>query len=80
MKMVSLCDQDQNVVLDEAIYQYMAQYLRTMFNRHPKVEKAKGRATKEAIIDEDEQNLAIQMKKAGAGDSDNAMTYTEPKA
>lgn len=69
---IVLCDQDQNVVLDEAIYQYMAQYLRTMFNRHPKVEKAKGRATKEAIIDEDEQNLAIQMKKAAANNQNES--------
>jgi len=33
-----------------------------MFNIHPKVEKAKGRATKEAIIEEDRMNLAMRQK------------------
>lgn len=35
----------------------MSQYIKTMFNIFPKVEKARGRATKESIIWEDQENL-----------------------
>ena len=34
-----------------------------MFNIYPKVEKAKGKATKEAIIEEDRMNLNLEIKK-----------------
>lgn len=46
----------QDIVIDQNIYLKMSQYLRTMFNIFPKTERAKGRATKEAIIWEEEEN------------------------
>lgn len=45
------------ILINEAIYTDIADYLRTMFNIYPKVEKAKGQATKEWIIEEDRMNL-----------------------
>ncbi len=48
---------DGQVVIAQDDYLEISQYIRIMFNIFPKVEKAKGRATKEAIIWEDEQNL-----------------------
>jgi hypothetical protein len=56
--------------LDDLTYIYeidyikIVEYLRYMFNIHPKVERAKGKATKRAIIDEERMNLmAAQTKK-----------------
>ena len=51
------------IQIDESIYNCMVGYLRAMFDIHPKVEKARGKATKEAIIFEEEMNLKIAAKK-----------------
>lgn len=48
-----LVNEEQSIIIDETSYLKMAEYLRTMFNIFPKVEKAKGKATKEALIQED---------------------------
>lgn len=45
----------QDIEIDEDTYLRISQYLRTSFNIFPKTERAKGRATKEAIIWEEEQ-------------------------
>lgn len=50
---VVLFNNEQNVLIDEEVYNHMANYLRTMFNIFPKVEKAKGRTTKEWMIEEE---------------------------
>ena len=50
-------------VIDEETYHVIAEYIRTMLNQHPKTERAKGRATKEAIIEEDRMNLEFAKKK-----------------
>ena len=42
----------------------MFKYLRKMFNINPKVEFAKNKATKEAMIWEEEENLKIQHQKS----------------
>jgi hypothetical protein len=52
-----LMNDDQTLIIDEYKYMHMREYIRLMFNQYPKVEKAKGRATKEAIIDEERINL-----------------------
>lgn len=62
-EVLTLYNQEQEIEIDEETYLHIAEYLRLMFNIHPKVEKAKGKATKEAIIDEDRMNLNIEMKK-----------------
>lgn len=60
---LTLYNKEQNIEINEYTYMHIAEYLRLMFNIYPKVEKAKGRATKEAIIDEDRMNLNLEMKK-----------------
>lgn len=54
---IVLYDPEQDLEIDEATYQKLAWYVRNMFNIFPKNEFAKGRATKEAIIDEDRMNF-----------------------
>ena len=56
VKDIVLLNAEQKVVIDEDIYTHMSNYLRTMFNIFPKVEKAKGKTTKEWMIEEDIQN------------------------
>ncbi len=60
---VVLLNHEQEVLIDEEIYNHMASYLRTMFNMHPKVEKAKGRTTKEWMIEEEILNSQNQKPK-----------------
>lgn len=52
-----LYNQEQNYLIDEKTFNTMSAYLRTMFNIFPKVEKAKGKTTKEWMIMEDKQEL-----------------------
>lgn len=52
-----LYNQEQNYLIDEKVYNTMSAYLRTMFNIFPKVEKAKGKTTKEWMIMEDRQEM-----------------------
>lgn len=54
---------DPTIQIDEEVYGRIVDYLRTMFDVHPKVEKAKGKATKEALIWEDEMNIKNALKK-----------------
>lgn len=60
---LTLYNKEQNIEINQQTYIHIAEYLRLMFNIHPKVEKAKGKATKEAIIDEDRMNLNLEIKK-----------------
>ena len=45
-------------IIRENEYIEIAEYIRTLFNIHPKVEKAKGKTTKKWMIDEDKMNMA----------------------
>jgi hypothetical protein len=45
----------------EKDYMALAEYIRQTLNIHPKVEKAKGKATKKWMIQEDKMNLAHRM-------------------
>lgn len=51
------------IVIDEIVYIKIVEYIRHMFNIHPKVEHAKNKATAEAIIWEDEMNLENEKRK-----------------
>ena len=51
------------IVIDELVYKRMIKYLCTMFDLKFKVEHAKNKATKRAIIEEDEMNLKISEQK-----------------
>jgi len=59
-KVILIDPENADIYIDEEIYNKLVGYLRVMFNIHPKVEKAKGKATKEAIIWEERENLRIQ--------------------
>ena len=50
-------------VIDEKLYLHIREYIREMFDQHPKVEKAKGKMTKEMIIDEERMKLNQELKK-----------------
>lgn len=62
-EVLTLYNKEQNIEISEETYRHISEYLRLMFNIYPKVEKAKGKATKEAIIDEDRMNLGLEIKK-----------------
>ena len=61
-EVVTLYNQEQDVEIDENTYRCIAEYLRLMFNIYPKVEKAKGKTTKEWMISEDRMNLVNSSK------------------
>ena len=60
---ITLWNEEQEIEIDEATHTHLCEYMRFLFNNYPKVEKAKGKATKEALIWEDKQ------KKDSGGDS-----------
>lgn len=62
-KIVLVYMPDPIIQIDEEIYNKIIGYLRNMLDIHPKVEKARGKATKESLIWEDEKNLEIELKK-----------------
>lgn len=57
-----LYDKESQLIVDEETYQKIVNYMRVMFNIFPKVEKAKGKTTKEWIIQEEEEKLALGKK------------------
>ena len=54
---------DDAIIIDELVYKKIIKYLCVMFNLHFKVEFAKNKATKEAMIWEDEMNLNAELQK-----------------
>lgn len=60
---VTLYDSNNDLEISEDTYLKMSFYIRTMFNMFPKVEKAKGKFTKESIIEEEEMNLKANKDK-----------------
>ena len=58
----TLYDEEDEIEISEQDYTLISNYLKAAFNIYPKVEKAKGRATKEAIIDEERMNIAQKAK------------------
>lgn len=61
---IVLYDKENDIEIDEATYQVIASYIRTMFNIFPKVEKAKGKTTKEWMIQEDRENAELHKNDA----------------
>lgn len=51
------------IIIDEIVYKKIIKYLCVMFDLHFKVEHAKNKATKEAMIWEDEMNLNAEKNK-----------------
>lgn len=64
-----LYNAEQDIVITEDIYLVIAKYVRTMLNTFPKVEKAKGRTTKESIIWEERENLERSKKEGVSNES-----------
>lgn len=64
-----LYDPDTELTMTEEEYKKMANYMRAMFNIFPKTEFAKGRSTKEALIDEE------RMKLRNKKDESNSMLF-----
>lgn len=60
---VVLYDPEQQLKIDEETYMHIREYIRLAFNQTPKIELAKGKSTKLAIIDEDRMNLALEKQK-----------------
>ena len=58
-----LYDEENDFVLNESEYMEIAEYIRTLLNIHPKIEKAKGKTTKQWMIDEDRMNMAQRDEK-----------------
>ena len=53
---IIMYDPEQDITIDEATCDKLTWYIRTIFNIFPKEEFGKGKATKEALIWEDQQN------------------------
>lgn len=58
-----LYDEENNFLLKESEFMEITEYVRTLLNVHPKVEKAKGKITKQWMIDEDRMNAAQKADK-----------------
>ena len=52
-----LYDETTDITIDAGLYEYMALYLRTMFQSFPKKEIARDKDTKQSLIDEDKRKL-----------------------
>lgn len=62
-KLVMVYMPDPTIQIDEGVYNRLVDYLRIMFDIHPKVEKTKSKITKEILIQADETNLKIALEK-----------------
>ena len=63
---LALFNQDKNMIIYDDEYMEIAEFIRTMMNVHPKVEKAKGKTTKQWILQEDRMKAEQDDKKEGA--------------
>ena len=60
---MTLWNDEQEIEIDEETHGNLCEYVRFLFNIYPKVEKAKGKATKEALIWEDRQKQRMNEDK-----------------
>ena len=65
----TLYNQETEMELSEEYYTIIAEYLSVMFNIHPKIEHAKGKLTKQSIIEEEKMNIALRQKEGKADES-----------
>lgn len=66
-----LYDVENGYLIDELLYLQMREYLREVFDQHPKDEFARGKFTKESIIDEERTKLKIAERKRSRGEVDD---------
>lgn len=62
-KNVFLYDPEQDVIITEEIYMHIREYVRMMFDQHPKQEFAKGKLAKKWIIEEEKDKLKREAEK-----------------
>ena len=62
-KIILINEDNPEIQIDEDTYNVIVGYLRIICNIYPKVEKAKGKFTKESIIEEERMNQEIEAKK-----------------
>lgn len=60
---IVLFDPETEIEISKDSYELISSYLKAAFNIYPKVEKAKGRITKESIIEEERMNLMAKQRK-----------------
>ena len=60
---VILYDPEQEIILTEETYMHIREYIRMMFNQHPKEEFAKGKLAKRWIIEEEKENIKLENEK-----------------
>ena len=60
---IVLCDPEQEIIIDEGVYMHIREYIRMMFDQHPKEELAKGKLAKQWIIDEEKNKLKLETEK-----------------
>ena len=60
---VVLADKEAGIAIDKLIYMRMMTFLRKLHNITPKPERAKGKRTKQAMIDEDRRNRELNKDK-----------------
>lgn len=63
---LALFNQKENAIIYDDEYMEIAEYVRAMMNVHPKVEKAKGKTTKQWILQEDRMKAEQDDKKKGS--------------
>lgn len=63
---------EDSIIIDEFLYTRIVDYLRTMFDIHPKEERnVKGKITKQWMIDEEKMNIEAEKKKNKGKDKKN---------
>lgn len=60
---LALYNEEKNIIIFDDEYLEIAEYIRTMMNQHPKVERAKGKTTKQWILQEDRMKAEQDDKK-----------------
>ena len=60
---VVLADKESGIIINEAVYLLMVNYLRKLHNITPKVERAKNKLTKQVLIDEDRRKITTNKNK-----------------
>lgn len=65
----TLYNKELDIELSEDDYILIAEYLSVMFNIYPKIESAKGKLTKQSIIEEEKMNLEARAEKGETEES-----------
>lgn len=66
-----LYDEENDYLIDELLYIQIREYLREVFDQHPKDEFARGKYTKQSMIDEEKMKIKIAERKRLKGDVDD---------